>query len=139
MNLRGKFIRIFFANGFSAFVPLTFLLLFLSASVFAQTGSDTSAASVTDSVSIADTTDSDSVKKNKPNGIDSLNIVFSKDELPDVVTATATDSAVMEVSKNMFYLFGKSKVEYTDITLEAGKIKYNQNNNLLTATPLRDS
>ncbi len=68
-----------------------------------------------------------------------LGIRISPDALPDVVKATATDSAVLDMERNLFYLYGEAKVNFQELKLGAGKIMYDQSNNLVTAAPLWDS
>lgn len=90
----------------------------------------------TDSLAMADSTDS--VVNNQ--GIEErLGIKISPDALPSVVTSEASDSAVLDMTKNVFHLYGNAKVTYEDMTLTAGKIIYNQSQNLVTAAPLNDS
>ena len=64
-----------------------------------------------------------------------LGIRISKDALPAAVTATATDSAVLNMEKNIFYLYGDAKVKYEETELDAGTIAYDQGTNLITAAP----
>ncbi|RYD58684.1 MAG: LPS-assembly protein LptD [Sphingobacteriales bacterium] len=68
-----------------------------------------------------------------------LGIRISKDALPAAVTATAADSAVLHMAKNTFYLYGKAQVNYEDMQLNAGKITYFQNDNMVTAVPEFDT
>ncbi len=70
---------------------------------------------------------------------DSLGIRISPDALPAVVTAKATDSAVLDMESNLFYLYGDAQVDYEDLTLKAGQVMYNQADNTISATPLEDS
>lgn len=70
---------------------------------------------------------------------DSLGIKISPDALPAIVTATATDSAVLDMQSNLFYLYGDAQVDYEDLTLKAGQVMYNQADNTISATPLDDS
>src|ERR1043165_55259 len=70
---------------------------------------------------------------------DSLGIRISPDALPSVVTAKATDSAVMDMEKNLFFLYGDAQVDYEDLTLKAGQVMYNQADNTVSAVPLEDS
>ncbi len=69
----------------------------------------------------------------------SLGIRISKDALPAVVKAEAEDSAVMDMKKNKFYLYGKSQVNYQEMQLNAGKIIYDQSSNLVDALPSIDT
>ena len=68
-----------------------------------------------------------------------LGIKISKDALPSIIKATATDSAVLDMKNNVFYLYGNSQVNYEDKQLNAGEIIYSQASNLVTAAPSPDS
>lgn len=68
-----------------------------------------------------------------------LGIRISPDALPSVVTSEAADSAVMNLKKNVFHLYGKAKVNYEDMELNADRIIYDQDQNLVTAAPKTDS
>lgn len=70
---------------------------------------------------------------------DSLGIRISKDALTSVVTAEATDSAVLNMADNQFYLYGDAKVKYEDLNLGAGQISFNQSTNVITAQPTYDT
>jgi hypothetical protein len=68
-----------------------------------------------------------------------LGIKISKDALPSVVTATAIDSAVLDMRKNIFYLYGNAQVNFDNLQLNSGKISYAQTSNMVTAEPIYDS
>ncbi len=70
---------------------------------------------------------------------DSLGIRISRDALPAVVTATARDSAVVDMETDFFYLYGSATVQYEDLTLGAGRVEYEQRTGTITASPLRDT
>lgn len=89
-------------------------------------GTDTSA-------SVADTTGPRTALE------DSLGIRISPDALPAIVTAKATDSAVLDVTHNLFYLYGDAQVEYEDLKLKAGQVMYNQADNTVSAIPISDT
>ena len=65
----------------------------------------------------------------------SLGIKISKDALPSVVKAESKDSAVLDMRHNLFYLYGKARVNYEDLQLDAGQITYQQATNIVTAAP----
>ncbi len=65
----------------------------------------------------------------------SLGIKISKDEMTDVVKAEARDSAVLDMQHNLFYLYGKARVNYQDMQLDAGQLTYQQALNVVTAAP----
>ncbi len=66
---------------------------------------------------------------------DSLGIRISPDALPSVVTATATDSAVLDMSRNLFFLYGDANVKYEELDLKAAQVTYNQADNTISAEP----
>lgn len=68
-----------------------------------------------------------------------LGIRISPDALESPVTSKATDSAVMDMQRNQFYLYGDAQVNYQDLQLNAGEIIYAQDRNLVTAAPAFDS
>src|ERR1043165_2766909 len=68
-----------------------------------------------------------------------LGIKISKDALSSVVTATAKDSAVMDMEKNIFYLYTDAKVNYEDLELNAGQVTYEQSTSTVIAQPQFDS
>lgn len=115
----------------------------------------TQADTLADSVNISDTliglNDSlvnDSLAADTTAGADSvsrqdleerLGIKISPDALPSVVKSEAADSAVLDMRRNVYYLYGKAKVNYEDMELNAGKIIYDQSANMVTAGPLSDT
>ena len=70
---------------------------------------------------------------------DSLGIKISKDALPAPVISEAVDSAVLDLKKNLFYLYGEAKIKHEDMQLDADLIKYDQEVNTITASPIYDS
>lgn len=68
-----------------------------------------------------------------------LGIKISPDALPSEVKSEAADSAVLDMRRNIYYLYGKAKVNYEDMELNAGKIIYDQSSNMVTAGPLSDT
>jgi len=68
-----------------------------------------------------------------------LGIRISKDEMTDVVKAESQDSAVLDMRRNLFYLYGNAKVDYTDMEVKAGRIKFDQSTNIVSAEPLKDT
>ena len=63
--------------------------------------------------------------------VDTLNI--SKDSLDAPVNYVAKDSGVLIIPTKEFILYGKSNVKYTDMTLDAAVIKYDQQTQLIKA------
>ncbi|MCD6012422.1 MAG: organic solvent tolerance protein OstA [Flavipsychrobacter sp.] len=76
---------------------------------------------------------SDSVKKGQLE--ERLGVKISKDALPAVITATAVDSAVLDMEHNLFYLYKNARVNYEDIQLDAGQVTYSQASSVITAAP----
>jgi lipopolysaccharide assembly outer membrane protein LptD (OstA) len=68
-----------------------------------------------------------------------LGIRISPDALPATVKAAATDSAVLDLTTNNFFLYGNAQVDYEDLTLTAGKVIYDQGKSTITAQPFVDS
>lgn len=77
----------------------------------------------------------------KPGGSleDRLGIRISSDALEEKVVASASDSAIMDVRKNYFSLFGDATVDYDGRKLSADRIDFDQNNNIATATKILDT
>lgn len=69
--------------------------------------------------------------------IDSIKI--SSDSLETVMRSHAEDSGVLVVEKNQFYLYGKAKSEYKDLSLEAATIHYNNETSIVMAYGAKDS
>ncbi len=76
--------------------------------------------------SLAKQTDSTNINK-----IDTLTI--SKDSLDAPVNYIARDSGVLMIATKEFILYGKSNVKYTDMTLDADVIKYDQQSQMIRA------
>ncbi len=74
----------------------------------------------------SDTVATDSVRKREP-GIDAP------------VEYTAEDSLVYDAETGLAYLFGKAKVNYQDMQLDAGKITMNMDSSLVHAEGTRDT
>jgi hypothetical protein len=76
----------------------------------------------------------------KPQSLEQrLGIKLSPDALTEVVVATSRDSAVADLDSNLFYLYGKARVTYDDMVLEAGEIMYNQASSNVVAGPQFDT
>ncbi len=123
-------------------VLFTILLINLGTapSALAQVIPRDSTVMVADTVSLLSPQDSitaDSLKTRKLE--DSLGIRISKDALPSPVTAEATDSAVLDMKNDLFYLYGNARVSYEDLKLNAGQIVYEQSTNTITAQPRFDT
>lgn len=83
------------------------------------------------------TASKDSASKNSLE--ERLGIKISADALPDVVTAEASDSAVLNMTENVFELYGNAKVNYEEMKLSAHKVSYQQSKNIVIAALSEDS
>ncbi len=107
---------------------LTFLIESNNASPFYQN------IAQKDSLKIKkDTTHKDSMRL----VVDTLKI--SKDSINAPIKFAAEDSGVLIISTKEFILYGKAKVDYTDLKLEAATIKYDQQSQLVKAYGSLDS
>lgn len=70
---------------------------------------------------------------------DTFNLKLSKDSLEAPLKYTAEDSVVVMIKSKKIYLYGKTKTEYTDITLTAPKVEMDQNTQVVTAFNHKDS
>ena len=75
----------------------------------------------------ADSTLKDSMRQK----VDTLKI--SKDSIDAPIKYVAEDSGVLIVSTREFFLYGKAKVDYSDLKLEAATIKYDQQTQIVKA------
>ena len=73
-----------------------------------------------------DTTFSDSIPR-----IDTLHI--SKDSIDAPIKYSGDDSGVLIIPTKQFYLYGKAKMDYKDMKLDAATIKYDQQNQEIRA------
>lgn len=115
----------------------------ISAQIKSHTDSALVPAKITDTSVKNDTSGlsvkNDSTLKSSGSLEDRLGIKISDDALDDVVVATATDSAVMDIKTNNFRLYGEAKVDYDGRKLSAPKIEFNQNTNIAIATDVVDT
>ncbi len=148
MNLCGKIISKFVWLHTPAII-MAVIFIFTLTNAYSQTAITTT----TDSIKhISDTVKIDtlSAKNNTKDSVANdtttrskvekdLGIKISKDALSSVVKADASDSAVMDMRKNLFYLYNNAKVKYEDKQLDAGRIVYDQATGIVTAEPLTDT
>jgi hypothetical protein len=73
------------------------------------------------------------------NRIDTLNIKMSADSLDAPVNYKAQDSMVLEVDTKKILLYGKTEVKYTDVSLTAPFLVFDQQSQVVTARRGRDS
>src|SRR5882757_4695268 len=78
----------------------------------------------------------DSTKAQKT---DTFSLKLSKDSLDAPVHYYAEDSVVVLAQQKKIILYGKTKTEYTDITLTAPKVELDQATQVLTAVRSADS
>ena len=70
---------------------------------------------------------------------DTFSLKISKDTLDAPLHYKAEDSAVVQVQDKKIILYGKTKTEYKDITLEAPKVEVDQATQIVTAVNRKDS
>jgi len=112
------------------FLYLGILTLF-TPHIHAQTLPPNSPKSLKDTLSKPITKDSMRIKT------DTLKI--SKDSIDAPIKYNAEDSGVLVISTREFFLYGKSKVDYTDLKLDAATIKYDQRSQMVQAYGSKDS
>ena len=142
MSLCGKIIlKTPFAHCWHLLLTV-FFIFFLTVSAGAQTGdtirvnADTAAVrKLVDSAAQMVMSDSGRTRRLE----DSLGIRISKDALSAPVTAKATDSAVLDMKRDIFYLYGDAEVNYEELKLTAGQISFEQSTNTVIAQPSFDS
>jgi LPS-assembly protein len=64
---------------------------------------------------------------------------ISKDSIDAPIKYNAEDSGVLIISTREFFLYGKAKVDYTDLKLDASTIKYDQRSQMVQAYGSKDS
>jgi hypothetical protein len=95
---------------------------------------DSAAKIAVDSLNLKDTTQIKADTSTRASLERRLGVRLSKDALPAPVKATAVDSAVLNMEKNLFHLYGDAKIKYQETELDAGMLTYDQSTNLITAT-----
>src|SRR5579871_1645358 len=70
---------------------------------------------------------------------DTFDVKVSKDSLDAPVTYSASDSIVMEVPSKKITLYNKATTKQKDMDLEASKIEYDQNKQVVVATYTTDT
>lgn len=146
MNLRGKIIP-----NFPCYHRISFFVVVFFVFVLTNTANGQSKPSMLPDSAIANTADTiridsliapDTARQTATGTSaleDSLGIRISPDALPSVVTADASDSVVLNMSDNIFELYGDAKVNYEEMKLSAHKVTYLQANNIVTASLPEDS
>ncbi len=107
------------------------ILTFLMPKLQGQTLPTNSPKSLKDTLSKPILKDSIQIKT------DTLKI--SKDSIDAPIKYNAEDSGVLVISTREFFLYGKAKVDYTDLKLDAATIKYDQRSQMVQAYGSKDS
>ncbi len=107
------------------------ILTFLMPNLHAQTLPANTPKSLKDTLSKPILKDSMKIKT------DTLKI--SKDSIDAPIKYNAEDSGVLVISTREFFLYGKAKVDYTDLKLDAATIKYDQRAQMVQAYGSKDS
>jgi LPS-assembly protein len=107
------------------------ILTFLMPNLQAQTLPTSSPKSLKDTLSKPISKDSMRIKT------DTLKI--SKDSIDAPIKYNAEDSGVLVITTREFFLYGKAKVDYTDLKLDAATIKYDQRAQMVQAYGSKDS
>lgn len=71
--------------------------------------------------------------------VDTMNIKMSADSMDAPVNYKAQDSMVLEVDTKRILLYGKTEVKYTDVTLTAPTLVFDQADQVVTARMGKDS
>ena len=152
MNLSGKFIPNFSSlHRFACYATFIFII-FITNTGYSQSkdipvlkqGKTDTTAIVADSIKIGAAIDSaagdtqavaDTSKRNQLER--TLGIRISKDAMTSVVKAKARDSAVLNMERDIFYLYGKAQVNYEDLQLNAGLVSFHQATSTVSASPFK--
>lgn len=68
-----------------------------------------------------------------------LGVRIAEDALTDEVRSEAADSAVLNLKMKLFYLYRNAKVNYQDMQITAGTIRFDQASGVVMASPGYDS
>lgn len=134
----------FFLPVLCCIFPLLFITVVLTAQV---QQSDTTQSILTkplEAPKLSTQAATDTTRKTKPQDslvtvVDTFDLAISKDSLDAPVKYQASDSGVLELDTRKFYLYGKGKVKYQTIDLEAGIIEIDNQNNVAKAFFVKDS
>lgn len=107
------------------------ILTFLMPNLQAQTTTVNTPKSLKDTLSKPILKDSMKIKT------DTLKI--SKDSIDAPIKYNAEDSGVLVISTREFFLYGKAKVDYSDLKLDAATIKFDQRSQMVQAYGSKDS
>jgi len=101
----------------------------------AQTARDSARAATADTVR-------DSARRRADTShqrIDTLDYKISKDTMEATIDYSAADSIVMIIPSRRITLYNKAETKYKDADLTAYQIQYDQDRNVVVATPTRDT
>ncbi len=139
MNKRSKVSRIYYLRLLSLLICLTMVTL-------QSYSSDISEVAfrhfLTSSLDTVPATGKDTLRFRRDSMItktDTLDIPLSADSLSAPVNYKAEDSMVLEVATKKIFLYGRSEVKYTEITLNAPEIAFDQASQMVTARMTKDS
>ncbi len=91
-------------------------------------------------LSLADKTPLDATQRTDTvTVVDTLDFAISKDSLDAPVKYEAVDSGVLELDTRKFMLYGKGRVQYETLDLEAGVIEIDNQNNVAKAFFVKDT
>ncbi|MEO8405870.1 MAG: putative LPS assembly protein LptD [Chitinophagaceae bacterium] len=90
-------------------------------------------------ISADDTTTTRTQDTSRRQRTDTFSVKLSKDTLSAPLQYYARDSAVVFIQTKKIYLYGKTKIDYQDITLTAPEVLIDQETQVLTAFNRRDS
>ena len=81
----------------------------------------------------------DSLPKADTKGMDSLQITNENGDIEAIIYYQADDSIMMDVPNKKAYLYGKAKIKYQDMQLDADKIEIEWDKNIISAKGKVDS
>lgn len=98
---------------------------------------------LTNDAPTSDTTQKDSISLNTGNSIPELEakwgIKISKDAMPSTVKSFANDSTLIDAKTKTIYLHGNATIDYDDLKLSSGHIKFDNNTKEVIAYPAYDT
>jgi len=122
-------------------IVLIFFMLISGQLIWAQSIDSLAMDTGKDSLNIENETIEDFIERNNLTVIDTVKPIKKEKstEITETVNYEAADSIVFSFKENLIYMYKKSKVEYTDITLQAGHSMVDLKKNTIKATYLIDT
>lgn len=114
--------------------PFPKLLLLL---VLLILGHQAAFAQVPEDESLSDSTKAPAMTKEAKE--QQLGIRISKDAPEDEVISVAKDSAILDMERNTFFLYGDAQINQKDIELKSGVVEFDQKTNVVSAYPSYDT